>query len=391
MAQDRDEARAYPAMECPDCGATVKITDLTCPTCGVDLALAAAFAEREVWASIPSAQEKPLAEQFVLPRFGDFLLKNNFITESQLQAALARQQEAAAHGQPPTIGQILSDMGAVTREQLDAASLQQVRQLQETLIENNRQLQRYVNRYAQELWQALRKLDELNQLKANFLANIRHELRTPLAHIKGYTDMLALGYLGPIVAEQREALDVIGRSTRQLEQLLNDLIRFASSAQGKMTLERVPFSLNDLTARVLENLAPKALEKEVLLRAEVPPILPPVLADMEKIYWVLFHLLDNAIKFTPTGGEAGFTVEVLDQRLRLSVRDTGIGIPPERVREIFEPFHQLDGSLTRSYGGLGLGLALVRQIVELHGSQIEVESQPDQGSIFAFELALVPA
>jgi signal transduction histidine kinase len=112
---------------------------------------------------------------------------------------------------------------------------------------------------------------------------------------------------------------------------------------------------------------------------------------MEKIYWVLFHLLDNAIKFTPTGGEVWFTVEVLDQRLRLLVRDTGIGIPPERVREIFEPFHQLDGSLTRSYGGLGLGLALVRQIVELHGSQIEVESQPDQGSIFAFELALVPA
>jgi signal transduction histidine kinase len=390
-AQDADMTGASPALACPECGMIITTRESTCPTCGVDLALAAAFAEQEVWASMRPAQERPSVEPLSLPRFGDFLLKNGFVTDDQLQAALARQREAAAQGQPPTIGQVLFEMGVVTSAQLDAASVQQVRQLQERLIENNRQLQGYVNRYAQELWQALTKLDELNQLKANFLANIRHELRTPIAHIKGYTDMLALGYLGPISAEQRSALDVINQSTTHLEQLLNDLIRFASSAKGAMTIEPTPFSLNDLAARVIDTLASKAAAKEVLLRAEIPPTLPLVLADMEKIYWVLFHLLDNAIKFTPAGGEVHFTVQPLEKRLRVLVQDTGIGIPPERVREIFEPFHQLDGSLTRGYGGMGLGLALVRRIVELHGAQIEVESQPQRGSIFAFELALAPA
>ena len=388
---ESNKPEAPPALKCPQCGAAVSTTDVACSICGVDLALAAALAEQTVWASMPSAQERPYVEQIHLPRFGDFLLRNGFVSEGQLQTALAHQQDAAARGQPLPIGQILLDLGVVTREQLDIAGFQQVRELQATLIENNHQLQRYVNNYAQELRQALKKLDELNQLKTNFLSNIRHELRTPVAHIKGYADMLAGGYVGPISAEQRKAVNVIRQAATHLERLLNDLIQFATSAKREMAYEPTAFSLPDLVARVLEKLHPKATASEVQLRADVLPTQPLVLADMEKIYWVLFHLVDNAIKFTPASGEVSLTAQVRDSRLRVFVQDTGIGIPPERIHEIFEPFHQLDGSSTRSYGGLGLGLALVRQIVELHGSQIEVESQPECGSIFAFDLALAPA
>lgn len=378
-------------MECPECRGPVTTTDKTCPTCGINLALAAALAEQGIWASMSSTQTKPLVEQLVLPRFGEFLVLNNIITESQLETALTHQQVTAAQGDPRPLGQILLDMGMVTRKQLDKAGLEQVRQLQEKLVETNRQLQRHVNDYAQELSRALRQLDELNELKANFLTNIRHELRTPVSHIKGYTDLLARGYLGTVSEEQKGALTTISQATVQLEQLLNDLIQFASSAKGDLTLDTVPFSLNDLTSRLLENLKPKAAVNELRLRVEASPALPLVLGDAEKIYWVLFQLLENAIKFTPPPGEIRLATEVLDQRVRIHVRDTGIGIPPERLREIFEPFHQLDGSSTRTYGGLGLGLTLARRIIEMHGSQIEVESQPERGSVFTFELPVATA
>lgn len=378
-------------MECPECRGPVTTTDKTCPRCGVNLALAAALAEQGIWASVSSTQTKPLVEQLVLPRFGEFLVNSNIITESQLEAALAHQQVIAARGEPRPLGQILLELGVVTRKQLDKAGLEQVRQLQEKLVETNRQLQRHVNDYAQELSRALRQLDELNQLKANFLTNIRHELRTPVSHIKGYTDLLARGYLGTVSEEQKGALTTISQATVQLEQLINDLIQFASSAKGDLTLETIPLSLNDVASRLLSNLSPKATASDLRLQIEVPSTVPLVVGDAEKIYWVLFQLLENAIKFTPSPGEIRLATTVLEQRVRIQVRDTGIGIPPERLREIFEPFHQLDGSSTRTYGGLGLGLALVRRIIEMHGSQIEVESQPERGSVFAFELPVASA
>jgi signal transduction histidine kinase len=327
----------------------------------------------------------------ILPRFGEFLLNHRYITEDQLHAALIRQRESAAAGRKITIGQILLEMGAVTREQLEWASIQQVRQLQTTLQESNRQLEQCVNQNVQELRRALQKLNELNQLKANFVSTVTHELRTPLSHIQGYRDLLANGFLGPINTGQREALEVIARATTHLGRLINELIRFAASAKGEMKVNLNPVSPNDLGVRVLEASTPKAAEGNVRLRSEVPPSLPLVLADGDQIYWVVFQLLDNAIKFTPAGGEVILRMERRDDRVRVSVRDTGIGIPPERVSEVFEPFHQLDSSSTRPYGGMGLGLALVQRLLEAHQSQIAVESQPGQGSIFSFELRLAPS
>ncbi len=379
---------SVPALLCPQCRSTVQVEDITCPVCGVDLALAAALAEREVLAFTPARAAAPYISDVILPRFGEYLLRNGYIAEPQLNVALERQRELAGQGIRQTIGQILLGMSAVTRVQLDIASLQQAQELQVALQAKNRELEQAAAKNKEELQQALQQLSELSQLKVNFVGTITHELRTPLSHIKGYRDLMARGVLGPLTDDQQEALTVIGRAAESLSGLIDDLIRFASSAKSGMALRQTAAAPNDLLERVLEVSAPKAAEDNIALNSEIPAGLPPTLADWEQIYWVLFQLLDNAIKFTPDYGAVTLIAEVRDDRLRLAVRDTGIGIPADRIEELFKPFHQLDDSTARRYGGMGLGLALVRRIVEAHQSRIDVESEVGRGSTFAFELPL---
>jgi signal transduction histidine kinase len=133
----------------------------------------------------------------------------------------------------------------------------------------------------------------------------------------------------------------------------------------------------------------KAQKKGVDLRASVAENLPPAKVDQEKLGWVISQLLDNAIKFTPAGGIVEISVREKLGRINVAIRDTGIGIPEDRLEEIFEPFHQLDSSATRRYGGTGLGLSMVRRIIEAHGAQIQVHSKVDQGSQFEFSLPVI--
>jgi signal transduction histidine kinase len=373
---------------CPQCRTPVHAGDITCPHCGVNLALAAVVAERQVLASMPVEAGKPYEADIILPRFGEFLVTNGDITEAQLHAALARQRAEAARGAQKTIGQTLLEMGLVTRDQLDRASIQQVKQLQTAFHNIIGQLEEHVAQRTRELQQALQQLTELNALKANFIASISHELRTPIVPIKGYTDMLASGALGPLSEMQTNALKVVGRSVVRLEELLNALIQFASSVKGQMTIHPTVFVLSDLARRAVDYFAPRAAGKDIRLGLDLPPFLPLVAADGEKIYWVLFQLLDNALKFTPSGGEVTVTAEVRPARVRLSVRDTGPGIPPERLSAIFQPFRQLETAPGQLVDGTGLGLALVKRIVEAHNAKIEVESGPGRGSVFAFELPI---
>jgi signal transduction histidine kinase len=373
---------------CPQCRAPVRAGDILCPNCGVSLALAAVLAERQVISAMPAEAARPYETDVILPRFGEYLVTNGDIAEAQLQAALARQRESAAQGAHKTIGQILLEMGLVTREQLDRASLRQVQQLQAAYHNIIRQLEEHAARRTQELEQALGQLTELNALKANFVASISHELRTPFVPIKGYTDLLAAGSLGPLSPQQAEALEVVRRSVARLETLIQQLIQFASSVKGRMVINPTFFALADLLRRIEDYFAPRAAEKGIRLAVDCPPALPLAQADAEKIYWVLFQLLDNALKFTPEGGEVGLRAQARPARLRLSVRDTGPGIPPERLNAIFGAFRQLETAPGQLTDGTGLGLALVRRIVEAHDSKIEVESEPGQGSLFAFELPI---
>jgi len=277
----------------------------------------------------------------------------------------------------------------MTREQLELASIEQTKELQSALEESNRQLEQRVAERTQELQRALEKLAELNELKANFVASISHELRTPLVPIKGYSDLLRSGSAGELSEMQRGAVDVIARSAERLEELVNELIQFASSLTGKLVINDSLISLADLAARMEDFFEPKAAAAGVRLRVEMPKPLPLVMADGEKIYWVMFQLLDNAIKFTPEGGEVTIQAAVKDRQLRVSVRDTGIGIPRDQLNQIFQPFHQVIQSESTPVDGTGLGLALVKRIIEAHHSKVEVESELGRGSVFFFELPLV--
>ena len=378
-------------LTCPQCHAPISPTDVTCDTCGANIALVTLMAERAVLghAAGGTGPLPPLSVEQLVPRLGEYLVRNGYITEAQLQNALARQAAAAAAPEGRVarrIGYTLIEMGFISRETLDKAVAQQIMELQSALIEANRSLERRVTERTAELEAALVKLAEFNQLKANFVANVSHELRTPLTQIKGYNALLSEGALGALSKEQKEALSITTRAIERLEQLVNDLIGYASTAKGELTLKRQPMSVASLVNEVMEKSIAKAQRKGLLLASEVPPDLPSVVADEEKLRWVLLQLVDNAIKFTGSGG--GVTVQAarLGQRVRVSVRDTGIGIPSSRREEIFDSFRQLDGSPTRRYGGTGLGLALVRRIVEAHGGEMLVDSEEGMGSTFSFTL-----
>jgi len=334
-------------------------------------------------------QGRPIAE---LPRFGEFLVGQGYITGAQLRAGLERQREAAALGAHQAIGQTLAALGFITHEQLDRAGIEQVRQLQNALEEANHRLERRVAERTEALQAAVKQLAELNELKANFIANISHELRTPLVPIKGFSDLLLNGSLGALSAGQFEAVETINRSAQRLETLLNQLIQFASSVKGRLVINPTILHVPDLLDPLWDYFQPRADSAGVSLTRDVPSSLPLVTADGEKIYWVLYQLLDNAIKFTPPGGCVTLSAAASAEAVRLSVHDTGVGISSENLKLIFEPFAQAADIPAQMGGqlvdGTGLGLALVKRIVEAHDSHVDVDSQVGQGSTFSFQLPL---
>jgi signal transduction histidine kinase len=330
--------------------------------------------------------ETPLTPEVLVPRLGDVLVEKGLITAGELADALAAFEQARRDGREVRIGQVMVEQGLITREQLDQAITEQIRQLHKALVEANQQLERRVQARTAELQVALNKLSELNQLKSNIISNVSHELRTPLTHIKGYMELLGSQSLGPLTAEQQNALRVMVKSGERLEQLIDDLIRFSTTARGEFALRLAPVDLRGVCDALVKRSQPRAEEHQVRLECSIDMDMPRVSADEEKITWVILQLLDNAIKFTPPGGVVRLSCENEQGLCVVAVEDTGIGIPAERYQEIFEPFHQLDGASTRRYGGTGLGLALVKQIIEAHGTAIEVESTPGSGTRFHFDL-----
>ncbi len=331
--------------------------------------------------------QRVLKPEMLVPRLGEYLVAQGLISEMDLRRALEYQKARHRESQPCLLGDALVELGLLTRADIDQAVTEQIIQLRSALEEANRYLEKRVQERTLELQEALRKLTELNQLKANFIANISHELRTPMTHIKGYLELLVTEALGPLNADQKKAVQVSQRAAARLEGLIESLILFSLAARGEMTLKLAPVYLNYVVADVVDYTRSKAADRQVRVEVNIPPDAPPVLADEEKITWVILQLLDNAIKFTPAGGRATLNVRPEAGGLVvIEVTDTGIGIPPERMHELFEPFHQLDSSPTRRYGGTGLGLALVKEILNAHGATIEVESEPGKGSTFRFAL-----
>jgi signal transduction histidine kinase len=335
-------------------------------------------------------QQAPLTPEMLVPRLGDYLVQRNYITETDLQKALAYQQEKMTDNQTYLLGQALVDLKLINPTELDQAVTEQIIQLRSALQAANRNLERRVQERTAELQKALERLSELTQMKANFVSNVSHELRTPLTHVKGYLELMITGSLGPVSEEQHHALAVSQKSAARLEAMIDDLIMFSLASKGELSIKQGPVDIRRLANMVVKAAAEKAAGRDVTVHAVVDGHVPLVQADSQKTAWVLTQLLDNGIKFTPAGGRVVLNVKPESSNLvMLSVVDTGIGIPVSRINEIFEPFHQLDESSTRRFGGAGLGLSLVRQIVEAHGSMLDVQSVEGHGTTFRFPLLAV--
>lgn len=334
-------------------------------------------------------QRAQLTPEMLVPRLGEALIRGEHISELDLQKALTYQQEQVAQGKAILLGQALLELNLIDQATLDQAVTEQIIQLRSALQAANRTLEQRVQERTAELREALQRLSELSQMKANFVANISHELRTPLTHIKGYLELMVTESLGSISDEQRHALQVSQKSTDRLEKLIEDLIMFSLASRGEMSIKQGRIDILRLANLVTKTANQRAEERGVEVHVVADEKIPMVQGDAEKISWALSQLLDNAVKFTPSGGGVVISLKKENANLvMVSVTDTGIGIPQHRLKEIFEPFHQLDGSSTRKVGGTGLGLSLVRQIVEAHGSMIDVQSSEGHGTTFKFPLLI---
>jgi signal transduction histidine kinase/CheY-like chemotaxis protein/CHASE3 domain sensor protein len=258
-------------------------------------------------------------------------------------------------------------------------------------------------------------LEQASRMKSEFLANMSHELRTPLNAIIGFSELLKNGLVGELAEDQKEYIHDIFTSGQHLLSLINDILDLSKVEAGSMTLDLEPVDLSALFANAFSIVKEKAHEHQIRLELASESELPAIQADARKVKQIIYNLLSNAVKFTPERGQVvlhaarvprsevgkltgrwpGRSFPLADteygQFIEIRISDTGIGISPEGLERLFVPFSQVDGSLSRKFEGTGLGLALVKRLVELQGGTLAVESAPNQGACFTVWLPLRPA
>ncbi len=279
-----------------------------------------------------------------------------------------------------------SDASAV--DELKQQARDQTRLLSE-LEEKREELERLNAELAdrnRELKDANTRLHELSNMKEEFLALTTHDLRSPLAVISGVINFFTSGRLGELTPEQQKMVSMMERNTGNLIELVNDLLDASKLESGSIRLDITADDLHTIAAELSETMTPLAADKGIDLHVNIPADLPHVRADRAKLRRILVNLLSNAIKFTNRGGRVTISAEHIDGVIRISVTDTGVGIAPEDVARLFDKYEQARSRATRSEKGTGLGLYITKQLVELHGGTINVESTLGEGSTFAFTL-----
>ena len=248
-------------------------------------------------------------------------------------------------------------------------------------------LERKVAERTRDLAVANERLEELDRLKSDFVSNVSHELRTPLTAIKGAVDLVLREVAGPLTEKQIHYLTRVRSNTQHLAGLINDLLDLSKIESGKIEMKSSRVSLGGLVHDVVETLRPIAVEKAIALDATIPEPSIMVWADRDKINQVLMNLIGNAIKFTPAQGSVTVSASSEgNQRVQVSVSDTGPGVSRNEKEKIFDRFYQIAEVGGAKPKGTGLGLAICKALVELHGGRIWVESEPNRGSIFSFTL-----
>jgi signal transduction histidine kinase len=237
-------------------------------------------------------------------------------------------------------------------------------------------------RYAEQVKTAAQ-LRQVDQLKSEFLASMSHELRTPLNSIIGFADVLLEGLDGELNDRMEEDVRLIRDSGDHLRSLIGDILDMSKIEAGRMELRYENIDMRQMASEIVSTSNPLAHEKSLALYADISPEVGVIEADRTRLRQVMWNIIGNAIKFTEEGAVI-LSMQLQDENLLVSVRDTGIGIEPENIPIVFEQFRQVDGSLNRSVGGTGLGMPITKNLVELHGGEIWVESVVDQGSTFWF-------
>lgn len=282
----------------------------------------------------------------------------------------------------------------------DTGSADEIGQLAQAFSGMSAELSRYISELA-ELNRDLEtkveartiELQQANKLKSEFLANVTHETRTPLNSILTLCDMLLRELPGRLNDDQQKQLTMIRNNGQRLLELIDGIIELSQLETGAVKLQLKPIRLGALVSSIASAFEPLARNKGVKLSLELPPDLPPAYGDENRLKEIFAHLLNNAVKFTEKGhitvscrACTGENAEARRGRLECTVSDTGIGIPPDQQQAIFDRFRQLDGAATRKFPGTGLGLALAKNLVEVMGGRIWLESAPGKGSTFTFTI-----
>lgn len=234
-------------------------------------------------------------------------------------------------------------------------------------------------------------LSRASQLKSEFLANMSHELRTPLNAILGFSEILIDQTFGELNERQARYLNNINNSGRHLLDLINDILDLSKIEAGKMELQAEPFRLDGALQEVYTILEPLAGKKDLKIELDITQVPQRIVADRLRLKQILYNIMSNAVKFTPEGGTVQVRAwEELDQKgdtqIYITIKDTGIGIPPDQLERIFDVFHRLDRGYRSATEGTGLGLALVRRFVQLHGGEVTATSEPGAGSTFTIRI-----
>ena len=230
-------------------------------------------------------------------------------------------------------------------------------------------------------------MKRMEEMRSDFVANVSHELRTPVSVIKGYAETILQNDM--LYSNQEQAcrfVEIIYRHSERLTTLINDILTLSSLEAEKTKLDLHPMDIVGTIIKSRNLLSSEAASKNITLATAIADGLPKALADQGRLEQVLVNLIDNAIKYTPDGGEISITADAIDSAIRISVRDTGVGIPSKDLSRIFERFYRVDEGRSRERGGTGLGLAIAKHIVQLHGGDLSVTSVPEKGSVFSFTL-----
>lgn len=251
---------------------------------------------------------------------------------------------------------------------------------------SQRELEEKVGERTQELTAALEEVKKMNKRKTDFVSSVSHELRTPLTSIKGYAAILLTGKLGEIPTEAKQRLEKINRHSDELGHIVNELLDISRIESGKVTMSLEPWDLREVINKIEDLLSGQLKEKKINLEILVQPKDFKVLIDQTQIGRVFINLIGNAMKFTPANGKISVSGKKKDGMIQVDVSDTGCGIPQEAKDSIFEEFFRVENSINQEVKGTGLGLALVKRIIEAHQGKIWVDSVMGKGTTFSFTL-----